>query len=233
MQVLPTKTQKIIDAYLQLDFGDGRRIPCPYFINRPPRRRGSLAVLVGKGRPDEIIEEVFAIARRKRMDVCAMDADDIRRYMLEWGIGIDCSGFVSRVLAEMVCETHAESLFRSLKPPSGLFRRIAFRLNPAKNISVADLASDQNSIVVANVFDARVGDMIVTKSGKHILVVSRVNYGEKGYGMLTYVQSKEQGYVSEGHIILSAPERHLADQNWQKPEDCVPEIEHRRLRVLS
>ena len=64
--MLSLKAQKLIDNYLSLPFPGVEGARCPYFNNAKLHARGQLRVLIGKGTPQEIVEEAKIISIQYR-----------------------------------------------------------------------------------------------------------------------------------------------------------------------
>src|SRR3989344_1132631 len=72
----------------------------PYFNNKTLGTRGALKAEVGKGSPEDIREEVKNIAIREKINIDNLDKDNLKRFLVDHNIGIDCSGFAYHVLNE-------------------------------------------------------------------------------------------------------------------------------------
>ena len=57
INMLSPKAGQIIDKYFNLPFAGVLGVRCPYFNNARRNLRGQLRGLVGKGTPEEIVEE--------------------------------------------------------------------------------------------------------------------------------------------------------------------------------
>jgi asparagine synthase (glutamine-hydrolysing) len=60
--------EKIIENYLHLPF-PGKDVACPYFINKKNKLRGALRALIGKGTPEDIIEEAQICALKEKINL--------------------------------------------------------------------------------------------------------------------------------------------------------------------
>lgn len=230
MLTLPAKVQSVIDAYACLNFGREKCIPCPYFINKR-RKRLSIPVLVGKGTPEEIVEEARIKAKVKAVDLDTLSVAEIDEFLRKNDLGVDCSGFLVHALRSLVSEKTGKDLLKILNPKKGLLSRIIFRFHTVKKINVEILTSDENSYSVHKVSDILPGDMIATKGGKHILLVAAVH--ELSVRKLKYWQSREGGEVCSGEIIIDHPDLQLSKQKWVCESDRAGEITVRRLRILA
>lgn len=181
--MLTSEAQKVIEAYLHLSIGAG--CVTPYFNNRRTKIRGGLRALIGKGSPEEIVEEIEIIALREKVPVQTLDTAMLKKFLVDKGIGIDCSGFAYHVL-------DAESRVRNGKPLRSYLtfrlnplRRLIARLRTAEQVSVAVLADDANSVSI-DIRDAEAGDIITLMNPlyNHVLVIESVRGN-----MLNYVHS--------------------------------------------
>lgn len=181
--MLTPEAQKVIESYLRLPIGAG--CVTPYFNNRRAKVRGGLRALVGKGSPQEIVEEAEIIALREKVPVKTLDTTMLKKFLVDKGIGIDCSGFAYHIL-------DAESRARNSKPLKAylsfklnFLRRLLARLRTAEQVSVSVLTDGANSAPV-DIRDAEAGDIITLMNPlyNHVLVIESV----KG-NMINYVHS--------------------------------------------
>jgi len=234
-------TQQVIDDYLHLPFA--QHIHCPYFNNRRLAARGNLGVMVGKGAPNEIVEEVKILALKERVDLQTLTAASLRQFLIDHGLGIECSGFVYQVLDAELKARGKGSLEEHLKwPHRNFLRRLIARLRPAENTSVSVLADYANSIAVS-LADVQPGDMIIFLNAgvkhdlDHVLLVEIVQYfntttlqhnnttlnlqSEICSLKLNYVHSfawrsdgKYNHGVRRGHIEIIDTSKPLVQQRW-------------------
>ena len=157
--------QKIIHDYLSLPFANVSGVRCPYFNNAKLGQRGQLKVLIGKGEPQEIVEEAKIISIQYHKDIfdknglCDIHLDHpaeharaecIGQFLVDNNLGIDCSGFVANVLRAHFAETKKIDLTKKLfiAPKTNLWRWLISRLRPIEQISVNVLAHEKNSEVL-------------------------------------------------------------------------------------
>lgn len=181
--MLTPEAQKVIESYLHLPIGAGA--VTPYFNNRRTKIRAGLRALIGKGSPQEIADEAEIIALREKADIKGLDSVVLKKFLVDKGLGIDCSGFAYHTL-------DAESHARNSKPLRSYLtfrlnpiRRLLARLRTAEQVSVAVLADDTNSVAVGTK-DVEAGDIITLMNPlyNHVLVIESV----KG-NMINYVHS--------------------------------------------
>lgn len=223
---LPEEVKKSIDQYAKLDLGD-KSVPCPYYINIS-KERGGLRVMVGKGSPEEITHEVKVWAQLKGFDLRKANAGEIRDFMLEKGIGVDCSGFLVHVINRWMKSTSKGRLIDCIKFPTNSFiARLRRRLRSAENISANTLTGDENNIKIINLNEVKPGDMIrlkgKIKNAHHVLMVTEVD-GDKGENgkfkikKIKYVGSardyEDENGIRFGDIDITDSEGELKDQKW-------------------
>lgn len=228
---LPLPCQTIIRAYARLDFGQGRVVATPYYKNSLMKKRFTDPAGAGKGAPDEIIAAARAEAIAHRLIIDEMNAADIRSFMIERGIGVDCSGFAARVLNACTHEKFSKPVVHCLQPlEKSFWRRFIFRMRPFQNINVLTLTSPENSVPVA-LSDIQPGDLVRTRGGKHVLLVESVERDCKEGSFVgaihelplrgfTYVHSSgqfgEDSGVREGNVVITEPSKDLSVQEWQE-----------------
>ena len=222
---LPDYVQKEIKKYSELELG-GKKVPCPYYINIS-KERGGLRVLVGKGSAEEISHEVQVWARLKGFDLNNATPEEIREFMVERKIGIDCSGFAVHIYNRWLKRSLGKRLVSCLKHPrNSLWARFRRALRSAENIAANTLTSEENNIKITNLNNIRPGDMIRlkgrVKNAHHLVIVSEVNGDVVGEEFkiknFKYVQSAryydDQHGLREGKVIITNPNGEIKDQKW-------------------
>jgi hypothetical protein len=208
--MLSPKAEKIINDYFNLPFKGLANIRCPYFNNARRRGRGQLRALIGKGAPEEIVEEAKILSVQYRHDffdydgqckLCgeAKDAHEIteqvRKFLIDNDLGVDCSGFAAQVLRAHFKEAKNIDIFsRAHSWPVGSWvRQFITKLRPAENLSVRVFANDKFSELISDgrkPFDyskLKPGDIfIMLETGpqnkrNHILIVTGVDAGKISY----------------------------------------------------
>lgn len=240
-QPLSPKAEQIINGYFHLPFKGISGVRAPYFNNRRRPERGQLRVLIGKGTPGEIVEEAKIISVQyhaglfdRQGDCCLHDAhtgkpvtpDDLRRFLIDHQLGIDCSGFVTQALLAHFRETKGINFTKKITiiPPGKIIRRLIARLRPVENISVAVYASDANSAPIRNIREIKPGDLVIMlKTGPrrerdHILLITGVQ-GEAIHYAHARAWSREGKYghgVARGLVTVVKPAGTLLEQNWSE-----------------
>jgi len=243
--MLSLSAQKVIHDYLNLPFPGQSGVRCPYFNNARARQRAQLRVLVGKGLPQEIVEEAQIISFQYHAGLfdktghysssnAASDqttaAQNIRKFLVDNNLGIECSGFVTQVLKTHYLETAEIDLTKKLfiTSPKNFLRWLIARFRPIENIGVKTYADNRNTISLAGAdggYDYQkiaAGDLIVIletgpqKKHNHIILIT----GNDGQ-TLTYVHARawtsegKYGHgVTIGIIKITHPDQNLLAQEW-------------------
>lgn len=226
MTTLSNNALAVIDAYLHFKVG-GAECLVPYFNNKTVQARAALPVHVGKGSPAEIAEEVEASLFKHRISKDTLTGEELRRFMTDNNIGVDCSGFAYHVLdAESVERGHGPLAKHLAHAGSGRFMaKLLHAMKPVRNTGVTAFADDANSRPVP-VAEAAPGDIITMIDGdegsgrNHILVVHEVEQAAGG-GIIRYsdaVAYPEDGLhgsgVKQGEIEITDPTLPITDQHW-------------------
>ncbi len=233
--------QKTIHDYLNLPFLKVSGVRCPYFNNARLGQRGQLKVLIGKGSPEEIVEEAKIISIQYCKDVfdknglCNVHLDHpaeheqaecIRQFLVDNNLGIDCSGFITNVLQKHFAETKKIDLARKLfvTPKKNFLRWIISRLRPVEQISVSVYANDKNTMIINDLKMIQPADLIImlktgpNKNHNHILLVTETDGQIIKYAHARAWSSEgKYGHgVSEGTITIINPEKGLLEQKWEE-----------------
>ena len=163
--MLSPKAQKIIQDYLSLPFPEVLGVRCPYFINAKKNKRGQLRSLIGKGTPEEIIEEAKIISIQYHHGIfdhngncCFYHQNEeinivekqklITRFLVDNNLGIDCSGFAIHILRAHFLETAKIDITKKFikNIPSGFLRKLIMQLRPVESIGVkTGFCNDKNT----------------------------------------------------------------------------------------
>ena len=206
-------------------------VPCPYFNNRRAGIRGGLRAQVGKGSPAEIGEEARIMARKEKIDLAALNSEQLKKFLIDHNIGIDCSALVFYILdAERKARAH-NSLERQLKFPyaKNIFQKLRAKLRPIENTNVQTLAHNVNSKEVSLV-EIQPGDLIIllgtgaNHDRDHVLVVNEVEQ-KKTMTLISYTHSfrwstdgKYNHGVRQGKITITDPDQTLLNQQWTEQD---------------
>lgn len=227
MPALSPAALKIIHDYQHLPI-DGFDVSAPYFNNRFAGVRAGLRVLIGKGSPEDIAEEALLISLRDKINLKAMTDVELKKFLVDNHLGIDCSGLAyyildaeSKALGKGALKNHLH--FPLIKNP---LRKLLAKLRPVENTGVATLAHDSNSRIVA-LTDAAPGDLIcMLRTGPehdydHILLIHQVDTGAEKPTILSYTHAlrwntdgRYNHGVRQGQITIKNPVGGLLDQTW-------------------
>lgn len=253
MSSLTSAAQTIVNKYLQLPLS-GTKVNAPYFNNQRSKVRAGLAVMVGKGTPEEIALEAEVAARAKHFTINSAPEADVKKFLVEQNLGVDCSAFVYYVLRYEGIVKNKKDLQSSLYFPQAksLLRKLIVKLRPSTNVSVAVLGDNHNSQVISKQ-EIQAGDLIFLwntgpdKKLNHVLLVTEANEHR-----LTYAHSfrwRTEGQfdhgVRTGTIAWTNPESSILNDVWTEKNITGPEndtyqhareaerIEIRRLNLLN
>jgi hypothetical protein len=253
MTQLSAQAQQIIRDYHTLPF-ENHSVTTPYFNNQLSKVRGGLRALIGKGTPEDIVEEAKIIAVRDRIDFSKVSDAEIKKFLVDHNLGVDCSAFAYYILnAECEAQGHGTLPTKLFFPHAkSLMRKIITKFRPVENCDVVTLAHERNSREVS-LSEVQPGDMIILwRTGiehtlNHVLIVTEVN-GKKISYVHTFRWSKEGQYehgVRTGTIIITDPKKNLSEQIWEEKNTTGTEnetmqhvkmaeiTEMRRLKILK
>ncbi len=243
---LPPKTYNLVQRYANLKIGP-HKVACPYYQNIKGHK--NKAVYLGKGLPNEIEHEIEHLFRKNGKDLNIYEPASIRLYMANASLGIDCSGFVTRIIQSLLNEKHVGTLTENLKPkkssPLSLLRHI---LRPHTNLSADTLTNLTNCIKVENINDILPGDLL-RLGQNHLAIVTNVEKSRTKIKKITYYHSTsdylEKHGVKKGSILITDPNKSLEKEKWDENhqgrnwmlEDYINAEKNnrgfRRLKVLS
>lgn len=225
---LSQSARDIIQSYLRLPF-DNKVVSCPYFNNKRARVRGGLRVLIGKGTHHEITEEAKILAKRHNVDLESLSDKDIKKFLVEHNIGIDCSGFTFHILdAELRARSKGtlkqQLSFPHIKSP---LRKFLAKFRTIENTNVVTLSQEENSVEIP-LADIAPADMIIILSSEkfsnpnHVLIVHEVNTNGS-LQEIHYTHSFEwrtdgaaNHGVRQGTISITYPSKNLLSQHWEE-----------------
>ncbi len=172
---LSTAAQQVVDSYLNMKIGN-KVITCPYFINRSQAGAG-LRVFLGKGRADEIIEEIKIIAQQKNINIETTSKKELYQLFNKHHIGIDCSALATYILRAEYKEKKQINIIHKIHIISfwkNPFRYLISLTRPIENISVRVLANNKNSQKIKELNQMLPGDMVIRHNLRHILLVDEI-----------------------------------------------------------
>lgn len=239
--MLSPNAEKLIEKYLNLPFDENFKVRCPYFINSKIKQRAQLRVLVGKGLPQEIMEEAKIISIQYQHGLfdcegkCLLDnltldetvnspSNCIKKFLIDNGLGVDCSGFVSHILRAHYLETRKIDLVDKFffVPIKDYFRYFICWLRPIENMSVKRYASNKNTNKIENIKDILPGDLLIIietgpkKNRNHIILITESNEQSIKYvhSRTWSMEGKYDHGVARGEIRIINPGGNILDQEW-------------------
>jgi len=238
--MLSKSAQKILDEYFNLPFDGVLGVRCPYFNNARMKQRAQLRVLVGKGTPKEILEEAKIISIQYHAGLfdktghCCLhnehngqiaNSDEIRRFLVDNNLGVECSGFVTQILRKHLKENYNFDLVRKffIVSPRNFVRWIIAKMRPIENISATTYADDRNTKIISWQ-EAQAGDVIVLLETNakfqrnHIILIT-----DKEDNIIHYAHARawnsegKYGHgVAQGEIKIVDAKGDLLSQEWKE-----------------
>jgi len=224
-KTLKPKTLDLIDKYLYLDLP--LKIACPYFNNKKLTKMAGLRVQIGKGKPEEIIEEIKVSALTKGIDLKNLNQEQLIAFLTEQNIGIDCSGLVYHILNKENKNRGLGSLSDKLRFTGSFIRKIISKFRSAQNSDVRIF--DKNSRTI-NLKEVEPGDFIIALNQKglernHIILITETKKEADVLREITYLHSiawskdgmNDRG-VRTGTIEIINPDLGILNQTWVEKE---------------
>jgi hypothetical protein len=158
---LPQSAQSVIDAYWKLKAAENVYVRCPYFRNpRSGRDRWGLTAYSGKGSPQEIEDELRIIEKLENVDFSGMQESEIRDIMRKRKLGIECSGFIVRVLDAWTKEFYKKPVYSLLNFKKSGLGWLYSKLRPFTHVDVETLVLPKNAREVEDMQSIVPGDII-------------------------------------------------------------------------
>jgi len=200
------KLEDFLETFFALEIVPGRKVRIPYWRNKFFKDRGRIqGPLGGKGAPAQIKQATLKKAKESKIDLSQPSSEQIRDFMRQKRIGLDCSGFAFQVLNFLKPGFH-----KNLKKAEGI------SLNPIRRFSVRALTSNRNSQPVKKTKNIKVGDLIPVSFNDqnidHVLVVVRAGKKE-----IAYAHSSRKTKITGPHlgkIKVIDPNLGLEKQQW-------------------
>jgi hypothetical protein len=218
----PKIVLNLIESYFSLRLGNSV-VKTPYYINLKNKMNSGkhLRSLTGKGLPEEIVLETMIKARLRNVALTDLNTDEIRLFMQNEGIGVDCSGFVYHVLDAWSLFDNKRSIRKFLKYDNSVRTYISVILRPSCNTSADTMTNSANTSRV-RLKDVRPGDLLRLKGisrGDHIAIVTAVEMTNGHVTWFEFAQSSQQFGDDNGvrisRVLVSDDERSLLEQGWQ------------------
>ncbi len=224
-QELNQPAQNLLDKFLNLNI-TGTEIPCPYFNNRRQKVRGGLRVNIGKGSPTELKQEVKIQAKKQNLDLNKINENELKKFMIDNKLGIDCSAFVYYILNKHTQTETNQSLKSKLDfSHKNLLRRVISNFRPIINTNV-ELLSHSNNSQKIKLKQAEAGDLIVIKEygprndKDHIAIITAVDFDDKiqqlecAHSFQWDSEGRYGGGVRKFEIDIKNKNDNLINQTW-------------------
>ena len=182
---LPIEVERFIQKYFQLNI-NSVAVRTPYYMN-DFFSFNSNSVLVGKGDPQTIEEYV-----NRNIPSHLRSEDQIRKWMIDRNIGVDCSGLVLNIYQYWLKIKNLD--ISDYLPRVSLLNVKKFlsrKFRVQNSVNANELTSPPFSTQV-RLIEVLPGDLIRTKGGGHVLFVTKV--------------VKSSFFVKELHFVNSARE---------------------------
>lgn len=236
MNTLNNNAIQVIEHYEALELG-GKTVATPYFNNKRSGARAALRVTIGKGSPPEIEEEAQLLALKERRHLESMSRDELRVFLKDHNLGVDCSGFVFHVLNAQTDGV----LAKKMHVPGSVLRRLIGKLRTVENASVKAFADEKNSRPI-ELNDVQAGD-IITMLGTgndhtldHVLLIDTIERTNEDL-VLHYTHSLiwnslgiHQAGIKHGEIRLYKKEQ-LLDGIWLEAQQTKAKENETRWRA--
>lgn len=237
VKTLSQKALKVINDYSNFTIGNAS-CSVPYFNNKKIKNRAGLRAQIGKGRPQEIREELEIILKKNKIDLEQISNENLKKILVDNNIGIECSGFVFHVLDAEAQSRNLGSIARKIHFINcrGFVGQIRCAIRPIENCDVSTLASNKNSTVI-DLDSILPGDIITMMSEEkdlmrnHILIIKEVEYENNIPRSFSYAHAiayPEDGIygsgIRQGKIIITDTSTKLEDQNWLPEDDMATNL---------
>ncbi len=232
--MLSPAAQKIINDYLSLPFEQVQSVSCPYYNNKRQVLRGGLRAGVGKGSPDDIVEEALIQSLHDKKNLNTMTDEEIKKFLVDHHLGVDCSAFVYYILDAELKSLSKGSIKKYLHFPyiKNPLRHLLTKLRTAENTDVKTLAHARNSNQV-ELKNVQPGDFVVLLGGgreherDHIIIITDVKKENNVPVTLEYAHSDEwpsDGRYNHGVRIgtmrINNVNGSILDQPWSERKDA-------------
>lgn len=222
---LPKSALGVIDAYWELRAGENRYVRCPYFRNpRNGREKWGLIAYSGKGAPCEIEDELKIIEKLEGVDFSQMQESAIRAIMKKRKLGVECSGFITRVLDAGFHELCKKPIYSLIKLKTSGFSLLFGLLRPYAHIDIATLVHADNAREINDARDVMPGDILRFNSAiDHAALVTLTERDENSNIKKMYyahaVLEGANGGLKKGAVDIINPNKGLLLQKWVEEPD--------------
>lgn len=196
------RLEESVNEYIRMDLGK-LVVRCPYWMNKLVNGKVTIRGFAnGKGTAAEIRSKLIRLINSSGQEITP---ESFHKFSKRYRVGIDCSGFVYRMLNAMIKLPFWKVGFQSLDE--------IFTLGINK--TNACLLTDNRSCVKINDFNIiQPGDLIRMKAGHHIAIIMDTNGP-----MITYAHSSnltEISGVHTGTIRINKPSMDISGQDWSE-----------------
>jgi hypothetical protein len=192
--------KRIYKKFAELKLG-GKIVATPYRLNEMDQDYGP--AFQGKSSPEVIIETATSLANKEQVKLADLSIDEIRKFLEDHKLGIDCSGFVYRMLDFMVKKIFS----RALQDATGL--------DHVGNTNVELLTSTDFTVPIENISDIKPADIIKVHSFEkppHCMIILEVR-GSKILYAHSSLSSTPSG-VHTSFITITDPTKSIDQQKW-------------------
>lgn len=202
---LKKETGKFIQNYIEMRVL-GKIFSCPYWSNNLNKNREILrGYLNGKGDAESIRSKLEKLITLEANANSILSENDIfRKFARRNRIGIDCSGFVYRVLDFVIKSGKANSKISSLE---NVYSSAIERTNAKK------LTSKRYNYAIKKSGDAKFADLIRINGGSHVAFIMENTINKITYVHSSFKLSNERG-VHYGQIRIRSKDKGLEFQEW-------------------
>jgi len=236
----------LIENYLHLNIS-GKTMVTPYFNNRRKNIRGALRVLIGKGSPKDLAEEATIFSLREKIDLKNLSAEEIKKYLVDHNLGIDCSGLVYHVLDAELRAKNLGGLKKYIHRPwiKNPIRKLIAQFRSVENTGVSTFNNNINSSEV-NLKDVKPGYLIIMMGAgpkqdyNHVLLINQITDNKIQY--THSFQYPTNGLYNHGvrqeTITITDNNKPILEQNWSEPQmqeyaKKAKECKIKRLKIQS
>lgn len=230
---LPRPALKVIDNYWKLKAAENKYVRCPYFRNpRSGRDKWGLSVYAGKGSPQDIEIELKIIEKLEGKDFSRMQESEIRDIMKKRKLGVECSGFIARVLDGWTRAKHKKPIYSFIEFGGGILKKIFSRMRPYTHINVSTFVDKKNSREIKNLSEIMPGDIIwFDNSTDHAAIITGTEKDKNGNILKIYyahsILEDENGGIKKGVIEFSSKKNDLSSQIWREEPETGHTINER------
>lgn len=215
----PPKETVVTDSLLSLkerfmNIAVGSRfIPCPFFMNNDPRYKETMYFQSfskgGKLTPDEIEDKIIKTAIANQISPDELNPDQLKEFLLFYGIGIDCSGFVYQFLKQAYQTLGGKNFEEKIVNEDGK--------TGITKIGAKQLLLDNNSYPVENIKSIKPADFVIEHSpysSSHSVVIANITGS-----VLNCIHATNEIQNSGVHpfdIRITNPFGSISEQNWEE-----------------